>query len=153
MRAPVVARAARCLAVSVATTVLSAVVLVALAVGLGVPAAYANVVAVCCGIPLSYIANRRWVWRRGGRASVRREVVPFWVMNVLALAISTAAVAAAGAWSRAWPAAWRASALEGASLAVYAALWVAQFVVLDRWLFGTRAAATHVERHPEPLAA
>ena len=84
-----------CLSVSVGTTVLSAVILVALVVGAGVPAGTANVIAVCCGILPSYLANRRWTWGRSGKGSVAREVVPFWALSIAGLLVSTVTVAPA----------------------------------------------------------
>ena len=38
---------------------------------------FANIMA---GIP-SYYLNRRWVWRKGGRSHIWRELLPFWVMS------------------------------------------------------------------------
>jgi putative flippase GtrA len=131
-------RIVRCLCVSVGTTVLSAVVLVALAVGLGVSAGFANVVAVCCGIGPSYVANRRWVWNRPGRGSLAREVVPFWALSLTGLAVSTVAVARVASLTSTWTASSRALALPIANLSVFAALWVVQFVVLDRVIFKHR---------------
>ena len=57
----------------------------ALALGAGVPAGSANVIAVCCGIVPSYFANRHWVWGRAGRSDFVREVVPFWVLSLAGL--------------------------------------------------------------------
>ena len=135
-------RVVRCLCVSVGTTVLSAVVLVALALGLGVSAGIANVIAVCCGIAPSYVANRRWVWKREGRGSVTREVLPFWVLSLTGLAVSTIAVARVSALTSTWTSSARAVALPLANLSVFAALWVVQFFLLDRVIFRQRGIET-----------
>ncbi len=66
-------RILRCFSVSIATTLLSATILVALAVGAGVSGGTANVIAVCCGILPSYFANRYWVWGRRGKSDVARR--------------------------------------------------------------------------------
>jgi putative flippase GtrA len=129
-----------CLTVSVGTTLLSAVVLVALVVGAGVPAGTANVIAVCCGIVPSYLGNRRWTWGRTGRGSVAREVVPFWVLSLAGLLLSTVTVALAGAATAAWPDSVRSIVLPLAQAGTFAALWVVQFVLLDRVIFRTTAA-------------
>jgi putative flippase GtrA len=129
-----------CLTVSVGTTLLSAVVLVALVVGAGVPAGTANVIAVCCGIVPSYLGNRRWTWGRSGRGSVAREVVPFWVLSLAGLLLSTVTVALAGAATAAWPDSVRSIVLPLAQAGTFAALWVVQFVLLDRVIFRTTAA-------------
>jgi len=133
-------RMSRCLLVSVGTTLLSAVVLVALALGAGVPAGPANVVAVCCGIAPSYAANRRWVWGRRGRSDVVAEVLPFWTLSLAGLVASTVAVSAVASVARSWSVSARAVALPLADLAVFGALWLVQFAVLDRVLFAAAPA-------------
>jgi putative flippase GtrA len=138
-----------CLSVSVGTTVLSAVILVVLAVGAGVPAGTANVIAVCCGILPSYLANRRWTWGRSGPASFAREVVPFWALSIAGLLVSTVAVAAAGAVTASWSPALRGVVLPLVQAATFAALWVVQFVVLDRVIF---RGAAHTATPPSPGA-
>src|SRR4051794_19775167 len=140
-RTATVVRVVRCFGVSVTTTVLSATILVALAVGAGVAASTANVVAVCCGTAVSYLLNRRWVWQRAGRSSVAREVVPFWALNLVALAISTVVVDRPASVVRHWPAYERALALPLANVGVYGALWIVQFAVLDRLIFGAQPAS------------
>ncbi|HEY3722151.1 MAG TPA: GtrA family protein [Acidimicrobiia bacterium] len=137
LRSPTLLRALRCLLVSAATTLLSSLVLVALAVGLGLPAGLANIVGFGCGVPVSYVANRRWVWRRRGPSDPVREVGAFWAMNVAGLLLSTVAVAAAGALTASWPAGSRAVALPAASATSLGLLWVAQFVLLERVIFRT----------------
>jgi putative flippase GtrA len=131
----VISRGIKCMTVSVGTTLLSAAVLVVLAVGLGVPAGAANVIAVLCGIGPSYLGNRRWVWRRDGRGDFARELVPFWAMSIAGLVLSTFAVAAVGAWSRTWSPELRAIVLPLTNAAVFGALWLAQFVMLERVIF------------------
>ena len=124
-----------CLSVSVGTTVLSAVILVALVVGAGVPAGTANVIAVCCGILPSYLANRRWTWGRSGKGSVAREVVPFWALSIAGLLVSTVTVAAAGALTATWSPGLRSLVLPVVQAGTFAVLWVVQFIVLDRVIF------------------
>jgi putative flippase GtrA len=131
-------RVARCFAVSVGSTVLSTTILIGLALGLGVAAGLANVVAVCCGIVPSYVANRRWVWRRDGRGSLANEAMPYVAMSLVGLLASTLAVARVADLSASWPTHWRAVALPASNLAVFGALWCVQFVVLDRLIFPAR---------------
>jgi putative flippase GtrA len=135
-------RVLRCLCVSVGTTLLSAVVLVALALGLGMSAGLANIIAVCCGIVPSYVANRRWVWKRPGRGSLTHEVLPFWVLSLTGLAVSTITVARVATLTSTWTSSARAVALPVANLSVFAALWVVQFVLLDRVIFRQRGMET-----------
>ena len=137
---PLVARVGRGLVVSVATTLLTATILVALAVGAGVRAGVANVIAVICGIGPSYVGNRRFVWRREGRASLVNEVLPFWTLSLVGLATSTVAVARVATWSHGRSATLRAIALPTASLAVFGGLWIVQFLLCDRVIFRERRA-------------
>jgi putative flippase GtrA len=131
----VVQRMSRCFLVSIGTTLLSAVVLVGLALGAGVAAGTANVVAVCCGIGPSYYANRNWVWGRRGRSDLAREVAPFWILSLAGMVVSTVAVACTATLTAHWSTSARAVALPFANLSSFAVLWLVQFVVLDRVLF------------------
>lgn len=126
------------MSVSVATTLLSVSILVTLAFGFGVAAGTANLIGVACGIPPSYFGNRRFVWRRRGRHDVAREVVPFWLLSIGGLVVSTWLVANVGTLAKHWPAAARGIALPAASIAVFAGLWLVQFALLDRVIFRDR---------------
>lgn len=125
----------RSMCVSIGTSALSAVVLAVLAVGFGMAAGTANVIATLCGIGPSYAYNRRWAWKRTGRGSLWREVVPFWILCLCGLVLSTAAVDAVSAWGAAWPGVVRAVALPAANVAAFGVLWLVQFTILDRVLF------------------
>jgi putative flippase GtrA len=134
-----------CLAVSVSTTVLSASILVAL-VTAGIGAGTANVVAVCCGIGPSYLANRRWTWRREGRGDLAREVAPFWALSLAGLVVSTCTVALASGLTASWSPAVRDVVLPVVQAGTFAALWVGQFLVLDRVIFRAGPAASRTDR-------
>ena len=131
---------ARCFTVSVGSTVLTAALIVTFAIGLGVPGAIANVLAVLIATGPSYLANRRWVWGIRGRSSYAREVAPFVGLSIAGLALSTVAVGAMDAVSTDWPASFRALALPLANVGAYGLLWIVQFVMLDRVIFRDRAA-------------
>ncbi len=45
---------------------------------------FANVVAT---IP-SYYLNRKWVWGKGGRSHLMKEIVPFWSMSAIGIFVS-----------------------------------------------------------------
>ncbi len=125
--------------VSIGTTVLSTTILIALAVGAGMRAGVANAIAVTCGILPSHLANRWWAWGRRGKASVTREVAPFWALSVAGLLLSTFLVDWVGALTAHWSALARSIALPTANLTVFGVLWVIQFFVLDRFIFHDRA--------------
>jgi putative flippase GtrA len=134
---PLVGKLVRCGGVSVATTFLSLAVLGSLTASRLLPAGWANVVATVAGIGPSYVLNRRWVWRRRGAHDLRREVLPFWAMELVALVLSTLAVSSAGRWAdhAQLAAGVRTAVVLATNIAVFGSLWIVQFIVLDRVLF------------------
>lgn len=52
---------------------------------------FANVVAT---VP-SYFLNRKWVWGKGGRSHLMKEIVPFWVMSAFGIVVSIGGAAVA----------------------------------------------------------
>jgi len=52
---------------------------------------FANAVAT---IP-SYNLNRKWAWGKGGRSHVVKEIIPFWSMSALGIAVSVVGAQAA----------------------------------------------------------
>jgi putative flippase GtrA len=52
---------------------------------------FANVTAT---IP-SYYLNRKWVWGKGGRSHLVKEIVPFWTMSAIAIVVSIGGAAVA----------------------------------------------------------
>ncbi len=123
--------------VSLLATATSVTVLGVLVSTNALPAGLANVVATAVGAVPSFELNRRWVWRRTSHRSVRAEMLPFWLLSLAGLALSTLAVTFAAAWagSTGLDGAARTLAIGAANLAAWASLWVAQFVILDRFLF------------------
>lgn len=110
--------------------------------GVGLGAAQANVLAVTIATVPSYLLNRAWVWGKSGTHSVRAEIVPFWGMAFLGLALSTVLVHFAEQASGSWV------LVNGANLAAFGSLWIAKYLLLDRVLF----AATEPVGSMEPVA-
>ena len=139
----VVRKVGRCLSVSVLTTALSLSVLTTLTAAVAVTAWIANVLATAAGTVVSYRLNRQWVWDRHGASDPWREIVPFWALSFAGLLLSTLCVAAADHWATAVHLTGGAhtAVVLAASVGGYAALWIAEFVVLDRLLFGARRAS------------
>jgi putative flippase GtrA len=52
---------------------------------------FANVVAT---VP-SYYLNRKWVWGKGGRSHLIKEIVPFWSMSAIGIVVSIGGAAVA----------------------------------------------------------
>ena len=99
----------------------------------------ANVTATLVGMLPSFELNRRWVWGGQGRPSVRRQMVPFAVLSLIGLLLSTAAVGAAGrlAFDAGWSSDATAVVSAIANLGAFGVVWIAQFFILDRLLFRT----------------
>jgi putative flippase GtrA len=126
--------------VSIVSTLVSLSVLGTLVATATMPAVWANVVATGVGTAPSFELNRRWVWGKRGRRSLAAEVGPFAVLSFAGLALSSAAVALAAhvAHADGLSGPWRTGLVEGANFAAFGSLWIAQFVILDRFLFARR---------------
>jgi putative flippase GtrA len=91
----------------------------------------ANLVAIAVCIIPSFELNRRWVWRQQGRSEMG-EFVPFCLLSVAGLVLSTLAVRYAGDHSVGLANPWHTFVVDGANLAAYAVLWVIRYFILDR---------------------
>ena len=91
---------------------------------------FANIMA---GFP-SYYLNRRWVWRKGGRSHVWRELLPFWVMSItgIGFALYTATLARNFADSHHLQHLGRTVLVVGANVAAFGILWLLKFLILNR---------------------
>ncbi len=91
----------------------------------GWPGGWANVfAAILASIP-AYLLSRAWVWEKRGGHSMRREVLPFWVITFVGLVVSSVAAALADRQFGAG------LLVNVASLGAYFIVWVAKFVLLD----------------------
>jgi putative flippase GtrA len=43
----------------------------------------------------SYYLNRKWVWGKGGRSHLTKEIIPFWSLSAIGIAVSIFGAAAA----------------------------------------------------------
>ncbi len=91
---------------------------------------FANVMA---GIP-SYFLNRQWVWKKGGRSHLWREVLPFWVMSLtgIGFALFTASWAHNFADEHHLQHLARTVLVVGANVGAFGLLWVLKFLILNR---------------------
>ena len=96
-------------------------------------AAWSNVLAVGLSAIPAFLVLRRWVWGKVGNHSVTREILPFWSYTFLGLALSTVVVAAV---ENRWQSA---IAVSLANLAAFGVLWVAKFLLLERWMFADQS--------------
>jgi putative flippase GtrA len=87
--------------------------------------------------------SRRWVWRKQGSSHMTREVLPFWFMALLGLALSTFVVGITGRWARHHIDVQKhhltfTLVVMLSQLAAYGVLWLVRFFVLDHLVFHER---------------
>lgn len=89
-----------------------------------------NLVAfVIANIPV-YHLNRSWVWDRFGPSRWRREVLPFWLISLAGLALSSITV---GIVDRVTDNGWF---ITAASVGAFGTVWLVKYALLDQYLFG-----------------
>jgi putative flippase GtrA len=140
-------------AVSAIATSLSLTILGVLVATGATTAGWANVIATAAGTIPSFELNRRWVWGKSGRRSLRAEIGPFCVLSFSGLALSTLAVSAASRWASAagLSVGGRTLVAEVANVATFGSLWLAQYLLLDRVLFRGRSAPAAEPAEQEPM--
>jgi putative flippase GtrA len=94
-----------------------------------------NIFAVGVSALPSYYLNRAWAWGKRGRSHFLKEVVPFWAMAFLGLALSTVFVDVAEGRSNHLDHAVQTLIISGASIAAFGVLWIAKFVILNKLMF------------------
>ena len=127
-------------AVSIITSLVVMSVLGVLVGVIDAPAGWSNVAATCVGIALSYELNRRWAWAGRTERRTTAQVVSFTTINLTGLVVSTVAVhtTAVMASQHHLTRLVRTGAVESVNLAAWGALWVVQFLLLDRFVFRAR---------------
>lgn len=100
-------------------------------------AAWANVFAVTVSSLPAYYLNRAWAWGKRGKSHMLKEVVPFWAMSFLGLAVSTLFVHLAEQRAQAYSdnRAVQTLIINGAALAAFGVLWIGKFVILNKVMF------------------
>jgi putative flippase GtrA len=133
-------RAVRYSLVSIISIVISQAVLV-LAFGLGhLSARASNLMACIVATGPSYLLNRNWAWGKRGKSNLWREVVPFWSLAFLGLALSTWTTDVAGSIARQSQLSHLgATAIVAlAALAAFGTLWIGKFVLFNAVIFTDR---------------
>jgi putative flippase GtrA len=92
------------------------------------------------GAIVNYFLNRHWAWRRRGRASLSRELLPYWITSVVSLLVSMWATHAASALApRLSGDHTLATVLVGAAyLGTYGVLFVLKFCLFHYVIFADR---------------
>ncbi len=89
-----------------------------------------NLVAfIIANIPV-YHLNRMWVWDRNGPSNWTREVLPFWLVSLAGLALSSLTV---GLVDRVTDNGWF---ITVASVGAFGVVWLVKYAVCDQYLFG-----------------
>ena len=125
-------------AISVVSTVISLSGLFVFYRWVGLSPTWSNILATCIATVPYYYLNRMWVFKKSGRSHLTKEVLPFWTIAFVSLVLSTLAVKFAGSQVHSISSKnVRGAILVAANFATYGILWIAKFVVFDRYLFNT----------------
>ncbi|MBW3669248.1 MAG: GtrA family protein [Actinobacteria bacterium] len=97
----------------------------------------ANIAACSIGGIPSYYLNRRWAWGKKGRSHFWKEIVPFWTLAFIGLALSTLAVDVAESWAHeiADSRLLQGMIVNAASFGAFGVLWVAKFFLFNKVIF------------------
>lgn len=103
---------------------------------LGLSPTWSNISATCVATVPYYYLNRLWVFKRSGKSHLTKEILPFWTIAFISLVLSTLAVRFAGYEARSISSKdIRAIILLAANFSTYGILWIAKFVIFNRYLF------------------
>ncbi len=96
-----------------------------------------NIMATAIAAVPSYYLNRAWAWGKTGKSHFMKEVVPFWALAFLGLALSVIAVGYAHHLAVAMNLSHMGDVVfvNLASLAAFGILWVGKFFIFNRVLF------------------
>jgi putative flippase GtrA len=140
VRSPRVQKLLRYALTSGVATGISEVTLLALYASGFLGATGSAVVANLAGTVPSYLLSRYWIWPEADRSGAARQMGLYWFTSVVSLVFSTAGTSLAGAHAPAGHTA-HVIMVGSAYIGTVAILWVAKFVVYQRFIF-SRAAVT-----------
>ena len=86
-------------------------------------------------VPAFYL-NKMWVWGKGGKAHLRREVLPFWLFTICGWGLSTGAVYLVSHHVGTDHSTLRTLSVMVSSIAGFGVLWVLKYIFLDKIMFG-----------------
>jgi putative flippase GtrA len=137
LRTPESRKLVRYATVSVISTVLSLILLYVFYRGVGLSPAWANIVTTVIVTVPNYYLNRAWAWGRTGKSHVMREVVPFWVIAFISLALSTGAVVLAhdNAHYISHSKMVQTGLVEFANFFTYGVMWIGKYTIFNKLLF------------------
>jgi putative flippase GtrA len=106
----------------------------------GLTAGWAAVCGNSVGAVPSYLLNRYWVWGKTGTNHLFSEILPFWVITLIGIALSLVVAHEAGRITREHGigGALRILILLVANVAGFGVLWVAKYILFNKMLFVVR---------------
>ncbi len=119
----------------------TSVVVFALLLAIGVGTTPDSILAFIAGAVPNWVLNRRWAWQRSGKMNLRREVVGYTAISLIALAASSAGTGWVDTLVRhhyAHQHALRVTLVTLTYVVVQALLFVAKFVAYDMWVFAEK---------------
>ncbi len=102
---------------------------------LGLPAIWSNVLATTVATVPSFELNKRWMWAQRKKRSIRNQAIPYFLLSLVGLIISTIAVHVASDATSSSTRLLHTMVVEMANVGAYGALWLLQFALCDRILF------------------
>ena len=137
---------------------LTSIIVFAVMYWLGVATTIDSIVAFLAGAIPNWILNRRWAWKIQGQVEVLREIVAYIGISLIVLAASSWATGATHRWVTQHVAphyGLQVILVTASYVLVQAVMFVAKFVVYERWVFGgkSRVRAALRSRHQVWTAA
>jgi putative flippase GtrA len=129
----------------------SEVVLVTAYGAAGTGARTAAILAWVAGAAPNYVLNRRWAWKKKGRAEFLRETLPYWAITLGTAALAVTATTLADGWvRRTVTGRGEQSILLGVVyLAAYGVVFAIKFVLFDKLVFAGRKTRTQPQAEPQ----
>ena len=96
-----------------------------------------NIIATAVATVPSYYLNRRWAWGKTGKSHLWKEILPFWGLAFVGLALSILAVDLAETEAPRITSSHLGTAIivNFAALAAWGVIWVGKFVIFNRLMF------------------
>ena len=127
-------KALRYCGVSAVNMVVGVSVLVTCHALFGWSAVASNLAAWTVGTIPAYLLSRAWVWNRSGSHRLGGEVLPFWVMGLAGLGLSTVVVGLVEQYTH------NTLYILTGNICAYGVVWVAKYVLLDQVIWHRRTA-------------
>ncbi|MGA7173348.1 MAG: GtrA family protein [Candidatus Dormiibacterota bacterium] len=121
------------------TTGISEVTLLVLYASGFLGATGSSVIANLAGTVPSYLLSRYWIWPEADRSGAARQMGLYWATSLVSLVVTTAGASFAGAHAPAGHTN-HVIVVGSAYIATVAVLWVAKFIVYQRFVFNQPAA-------------